>query len=59
MFYNKVLLGNISIQSTTNQALVAAPVDYHSIKGTQFTFPEFIVYRFGQALPVLKIVYKA
>jgi hypothetical protein len=59
MFYNKVLLGNESIQNTANNALVSAPIDHHSVRGTQFTYTEYIIYRYGQALPYLKIIYKA
>jgi hypothetical protein len=59
MFYNKVLLGKESIQNTTNNTLVSAPKDYHSVRGTQFTYTEYIIYRYGQALPYLKITYKA
>ncbi len=58
MFYNKVLLGKESIQNTTNNTLVSAPKDYHSVRGTQFTYAEYIIYRYGQALPYLKMTYK-
>jgi hypothetical protein len=59
MFYNKVLLGKESIQTETNTALVSAPKDHHSVRGTKFTYTEYIIYRYGQALPYLKIIYKA
>ncbi|CAF1512068.1 unnamed protein product [Rotaria sordida] len=59
MFYNKVLLGGESIQNTTNNSLAAAPKDHHSVRGIQFQYTEYIVYRYGQALPYLKIVYKS
>lgn len=58
MFYNKVILGIVSIQNTTNPSLTSAPKGFHSVKGTNFRYPEYIVYRFGQALPYLKITYK-
>lgn len=58
MFYNKVILGKESVQQQTNNTLVAAPIGFHSVKGTQFQYSEYIVYRFGQALPYLKVTYK-
>lgn len=57
MFYNKVLLGDESIQQETNESFVSAPKGYHSIQGTAFEYTEHIVYRYGQALPYLKITY--
>ena len=59
MFYNKVLLGNESVQANTDNKLAAAPKNYHSVKGTEFQYTEYIVYRYGQALPYLKIIYTA
>ena len=59
MFYNKVVLGNESIQPQPNNALVSAPKSFHSVRGTAFAYCEYIVYRYGQALPYLKITYKA
>jgi hypothetical protein len=58
IFYNKVLLGDQLVLSKADPKLVAAPVKYHSVKGTQFVFTEYIIYRYGQALPYLKIIYK-
>ncbi|CAF4081434.1 unnamed protein product [Adineta steineri] len=58
MFYNKVTLGKESIQGQINNKLVAAPKDFHSVRGTCFPYTEYIVYRFGQALPHLRITYK-
>ncbi len=58
MFYAKVLLGNVSVQKTANGALVSAPLGYHSVIGKMPDFTEYIIYRCGQALPYLKIVYK-
>lgn len=58
MFYNKVTLGKESVQGQTNPALGAAPKDFHSVRGTTFQYTEYIVYRFGQALPYLKVTYK-
>ncbi|CAM4823261.1 unnamed protein product [Rotaria magnacalcarata] len=63
IFYNKVLLGNESVQTKTDATLTAAPIDHHSVHGaggwTGFQFHEYIVYRYGQALPYLKITYTA
>ncbi|CAF1163491.1 unnamed protein product [Rotaria sordida] len=58
MFYNKVTLGIISTQNAPNMALASAPQGFHSVKGTGFKYAEYIVYRYGQALPYLKITYK-
>ncbi len=58
MFYNKVVLGIESVQNAINQALVSAPKGFHSVRGTGFTYTEYIIYRYGQALPYLKITYK-
>lgn len=58
MFYNKVILGIESVQSNVNEALTAAPQGFHSVRGTAFKFTEYIVYRYGQSLPYLKITYK-
>lgn len=58
MFYNKVCLGKSHILTTTNSALVSAPVGFHSVIGKHNNLTEYIVYRYGQALPYLKIVYK-
>ena len=59
MYYSKVLLGNESKQATTNSNLVAAPLNFHSVVGTLNGFTEYIVYRYGQALPYMKILYKS
>lgn len=59
MFYAKVLLGNPSVLTATNPALVAAPKGFHSVIGQHNPLTEYIVYRYGQALPYLKIVYTA
>jgi hypothetical protein len=58
MFYNKVLLGIESVQTAVDQALVSAPKGCHSVRGTGFQYTEYIIYRYGQALPYLKITYK-
>jgi hypothetical protein len=58
MFYNKVLLGIESVQTAVDQTLVSAPKGFHSVRGTGFTYTEYIIYRYGQALPYLKITYK-
>lgn len=62
MYYSKVLLGKIYVMKEINKDLQSAPIDYHSIHGIHPESPgqdEFIVYRYGQALPYLKITYKA
>ncbi|CAF0873800.1 unnamed protein product [Adineta ricciae] len=59
MFYNKVALGKESIEAKTKNDLAAAPKGCHSVRGTEFKYTEYIVYRFGQALPYLRIIYKA
>jgi hypothetical protein len=62
MYYNKVALGKESILQTLNQELMSAPKRYHSIHGQypgNLTSDEYIVYRYGQALPYLKITYKS
>ncbi|CAF4058756.1 unnamed protein product, partial [Adineta steineri] len=59
MYYNKVLLGIESQQTAPNQKLVSAPIGFHSVVGTLNGFNEYIVYRYGQALPYFKIIYKA
>ena len=45
-----------------DRELQSAPIDFHSVHGTSPDKPgqdEYIVYRYGQALPYLKITYKA
>ena len=59
MFYNKVVLGVESVQTATDHTLGAAPLNHHSVHGTGFQYHEYIVYRYGQALPYLKITYTA
>ncbi len=59
MFYNKVILGKESVQAQIDRELMSAPKNYHSVRGTHFTYCEYIVYRYGQALPYLKITYNA
>ncbi|CAF1493205.1 unnamed protein product [Didymodactylos carnosus] len=57
IYYNKVLLGKQFKMDEIDQHLAAAPKDYHSIHGTVFKFDEYVVYRYGQALPYIKITY--
>jgi len=59
MFYNKVILGVPDIMNTTNTALRAPKVGYHSVQGTAYPMTEYIVYTNTQALPFLKITYDA
>lgn len=58
IFYAKVLLGIQSVQNAANTTLASAPVNHHSVHGTGGSYEEYIVYRFGQALPYLKITYQ-
>lgn len=44
--------------NATNNTLTSAPQGCHSVKGTGFQYTEYIVYRYAQALPYLKITYK-
>ncbi|CAF1380256.1 unnamed protein product [Adineta ricciae] len=57
IFYNKVLLGVQCKLSQPDNSLSAAPKGHHSVHGTGFQYDEYIVYRYGQALPYLKITY--
>ena len=59
MYYNKVLLGIPTTLTATDQTLVSAPKGFHSVIGKHNNLTEYIVYRYGQALPYLKIVYTA
>ncbi|CAF1073805.1 unnamed protein product [Adineta steineri] len=61
MYYNKVVLGKESILQVLNQDLMSAPKGYHSTHGQYPGNPvsdEYIVYRYGQALPYMKITYR-
>ncbi|CAF1122074.1 unnamed protein product [Rotaria sordida] len=58
IFYAKVLLGIPSVQNKDNSNLTSAPIGSHSVQGTGGDDEEYIVYRYGQALPYLKIIYK-
>ncbi|CAF4416820.1 unnamed protein product [Rotaria sp. Silwood2] len=61
MFYNKVTLGKQQILRDTNMTLQAAPIGFHSVHGIpsgSSNEDEFIVYRYAQALPYLKITYR-
>ncbi|CAF1495767.1 unnamed protein product [Adineta ricciae] len=57
IFYNKVLLGVQCKLSQPDNSLSAAPKGHHSVHGTGLQCDEYIVYRYGQALPYLKITY--
>ncbi|CAF3323895.1 unnamed protein product, partial [Rotaria sp. Silwood2] len=59
MFSAKILLGIPSVQNTDNTSLNAAPVGYHSVQGTGGQYEEYIVYRYGKALPYLEVTYTA
>jgi hypothetical protein len=58
IYYTKVVLGNSSILTAANSTLVSAPKGFHSVIGKHSTLTEYIIYRYGQALPYLKIIYK-
>ncbi|CAF3756077.1 unnamed protein product [Rotaria sp. Silwood1] len=61
MFYNKVTLGKQQTLQNTDGNLKAAPKEFHSVHGIPpgtTNKDEFIVYRYAQALPYLKITYK-
>ena len=61
IYYNKVLLGKVFVMREINRELKSAPLDHHSVHGIHPELPgqdEFIVYRYGQALPYLKITYR-
>lgn len=61
MYFNKVVLGKEHLLQATNPELLSAPPDYHSVHGQYPGSPdqdEYIVYRYGQALPYLKITYR-
>ena len=62
IFLTKVLMGNVQKLNRHRTNLISAPDKYHSIHGTFPHLPnrdEFIIYRYGQALPYIKIRYKA
>lgn len=59
IFYTKVLLGIESDQNSSDKSLSAAPIGHHSVHGNMNGYDEYVVYRYGQALPYLKITYKA
>jgi len=56
IFVCRVILGKQQVVSQTNANLFAPDKGYHSIKG-QTNYNEFIVYRYGQAIPYWKITY--
>ena len=54
MFVCKVLLGKIQdFGNQASQNRTSADRGYHSIYGNVLNYPEYIVYRFGQAIPLL------
>ncbi|CAF3749728.1 unnamed protein product, partial [Rotaria sp. Silwood1] len=62
MYYSKVILGKEAILQALNSELMSAPRGFHSVHGQFADQPnndEYIVYRYGQALPYLRITYKA
>ncbi len=59
IFYNKVTLGNSHILTAADNSLVSAPTGFHSVIGKHSPRTEYIIYRYCQALPYLKITYTA
>ncbi len=59
MYYTKVLLGIPWILTAANNSLISAPIGFHSVIGKHSPLTEYIIYRYGQALPYLKITYTA
>jgi len=58
MYYNKVLIGKPHELTAANNDLMSAPKGFHSVIGRHSPRTEYVVYRYGQALPFLKIIYK-
>jgi hypothetical protein len=58
MYYNKVILGKSDSRDEGDETLMSAPKGFHSIIGKHSPRTEYIVYRYGQALPYLKIIYR-
>ncbi|CAF1054960.1 unnamed protein product [Didymodactylos carnosus] len=59
IIYSKVILGTQYRLDQVNHELRTAPIGYDSVLGKHdLDFTEYIVYRYGQALPYLKIIYK-
>lgn len=58
MFYNKVTLGKEHVTKQQDGQLKFAPEGFHSVHGVIPGADEYIVYRYGQGLPYLKITYK-
>jgi len=54
MFYNKVLIGKPYKYTTEQPGRTAAPIGYDSVIGKHDpSQPEYIVYRYAQALPYM------
>jgi len=58
IFYAKVSLGKEATKKQKDDTLTSAPLGFHSVVAIRPGFKEYIVYRYGQALPYLKITYK-
>jgi len=61
IFWVKVLLGKIQYVSEANTELTSPGKGFHSVHapaGTPYRFSEYIVYRYGQAMPYMMITYK-
>lgn len=62
MYITKVLLGRIKDYQETSVDLSSPPDGFHSVHGFlpwQPNLDEYIIYRYGQALPIVKITYRA
>jgi hypothetical protein len=59
MLICRVLLGKENIMNGTKNGLVSPGIGFDSVRGTGFKFTEYIVYRYGQALPILMVKYRS
>jgi len=53
----KVLLGKQHTMTAADTSMRHPPKGHHSILGTAFKFNEYIIYRYGQAIPVFRVTY--
>ena len=58
MYYNKVLIGKPHELTAAKNDLMSALKGFHSVIGRHSPRTEYIVSRYGQALPFLKIIYR-
>jgi len=57
MFLCSVILGKTQVLEEPRRGRISPDVGYHSVTGFGFSFPEYIVYRYGQAKPLYYITY--